>query len=131
LQPRNPSDWLSVARDREMDTMAIVNAGHGPSGAIYMAGYIIECSLKAYLNAQKRRIPQIHEIRELWRRTGLRFADLPLDKTGKVHYFLFDWRVDLRYEVEFRCDYAVDELVATAKWLSGRIQTWARRSGRR
>jgi hypothetical protein len=80
MGPTTPQDWLAVARMRGAD--ADVLCVHCPDsiGSVYLAGYVIECSLKALL--QKKGIPyskrgsEGHNLKSLWRQSGLRLSDL-------------------------------------------------------
>lgn len=55
MTPTTAENWMAVANDRAMDAEAIEEKQPNSVGSVYMAGYAIECSLKALL--QKRGIP--------------------------------------------------------------------------
>ncbi|WP_013320549.1 HEPN domain-containing protein [Gloeothece verrucosa] len=55
MSPNTYQEWLNVALERIADAEAIHKHNPNAIGAVYMAGYAIECSLKALL--QKKAIP--------------------------------------------------------------------------
>ena len=52
MEPSSPEEWVEVAKERSRDAR-ILSDGSRSLGAVYMAGYSVECYLKAYL--QKKR----------------------------------------------------------------------------
>ena len=66
--------------------------------AIYMAGYAVECGLKALLQRRGKRFPRSgaegHHLRGLWEATGLKLDDV----RGYRRLFMDFWTTDLRYE---------------------------------
>ena len=55
MEPSSPEEWVEVAKERSRDAR-ILSDGRRSLGAVYMAGYSVECYLKAYL--QKNGISQ-------------------------------------------------------------------------
>jgi HEPN domain-containing protein len=136
MSPNTADEWIEVANERATDAEAIKKENPTSVGSVYMAGYAIECSLKALL--QSRVIPfpthgkKGHNLKELWEASGFRLSDLQ-DRKGTQAFFIENWSTDLRY---YRClenspGLEVTELVAGAKKLSGWIQKQIRRSRRR
>jgi HEPN domain-containing protein len=102
--------------------------------AVYMAGYAVECYLKAYLQKAGRRFPTHgaagHNLHELWRAAGFRLSDLR-DLQGNRSYFITQWSTDLRYNEALNIDLDADVLVSGARQLAGWIQGQLRRLARR
>lgn len=122
--PNSCEQWLDVASDRATDARAL--ASHCPSrgtAAVYMAGYAIECSLKALLHRLQRRFPTSgaggHDLRSLWQAAGLPLSDLG-DSSGAKTFFIECWSTDLRYErvIEDTTITAADLLVGAAQIVS-------------
>jgi hypothetical protein len=57
LNPSTPMQWIEVGNQRAADAIAIQSKRKNSVGAFYLAGYAIECSLKAYLLARRRPLP--------------------------------------------------------------------------
>jgi hypothetical protein len=97
-----------------------------------MAGYAIECSLKAYLQRSGLALPlhgrEGHNLKGLWERAGFRPSDLS-DAAGEKTFFIERWSTDLRYEVRLDAAVTADGLVNAAAELSRYVQSrlrWAR-----
>ncbi|WP_199247824.1 hypothetical protein [[Phormidium] sp. ETS-05] len=135
MEPTTAEDWSAVAKERGADAEAIAKDRPTSVGSVYMAGYAIECSLKALL--QKHGIPtptfgaQGHNLHELWRASGLKFSDLK-DVAGAQTFFLQYWKTSWRYETSLPLNlgYSANELVAGAKQLNRFIETKISRSRR-
>ncbi len=133
MSPNTPQDWLAVAKERGTDAEAIYKYSSATVGTVYMAGYAIECSLKALL--QKRSIPfparghQGHNLQALWKASGFQLSDLK-DHKGSQTFYLEHWSTDLRYEVSLTGNLGLEvkELLAGAKQLTGWIQNQVKRS---
>jgi hypothetical protein len=133
MSPNTAQDWLAVAKERASDAEAIHKQYPNSVGAIYLAGYAIECTLKALL--QKRGISyptsgrEGHNLQGLWKAARFQFSDLQ-DTQGTQTFFLEKWSTDLRYETALPVNIGleVQELMTGAKHLSGRIRTEIRRS---
>ncbi|GAB4283940.1 MAG: hypothetical protein Fur0025_14290 [Oscillatoriaceae cyanobacterium] len=136
MEPTTADDWSAVAKERGADAEAIAKDRPTSVGSVYMAGYAIECSLKALL--QKRGIPtpsfgrQGHNLHELWRASGLHFSDLK-DEAGNQTFFLQDWDTSLRYYANFSeieditKGISIKKLIEGAKQLNRFIETQIRR----
>lgn len=101
-----------------------------------MAGYAIECSLKAFLQKQNRGFPKYgnegHNLKGLWRASNFRLSDLN-DYNGSKTFFIENWETDLRYQtkLELNSGLTEEELIKGAKELAGWIQQQIRRYQRR
>lgn len=133
MEPTTAEDWMAVASDRAMDAEAIKQKQPNSVGSVYMAGYAIECSLKALLQKKGISTPTFgkkgHNLHELWQASGLHFSDLR-DTEGKQTFFLQDWDTSLRYERNLPKSLGLEipDLLAGAKQLNQWIQTQVRRS---
>jgi HEPN domain-containing protein len=134
MTPDQPEAWLAVANERAADAEALLLKRKTSSGCAYMAGYAIECSLKAYLQGSGTAFPtsggEGHNLRGLWRRSGFQISDLQ-DANGAKAFFLKQWSTDLRYEVALPTHLRAEELLQGAKALNGWLQTRCRRRGGR
>lgn len=133
--PNSIEDWLSVATERGDDARANLDQRPGSVGPVYMAGYAIECSLKALLRAKGKPFPTSrsagHDIQGLWEASGFRLSDLR-DSNGAKAFFIEEWSTDLRYETTPPERLPAQELLMGAGNLTGWIQTHVRRArGRR
>ncbi|NJL82146.1 MAG: HEPN domain-containing protein [Chloroflexaceae bacterium] len=134
MPPTTSEDWLDIANERAADAEAMTRTRGESTGCVYMAGYAIECSLKALLRRKNEPFPTSgrsgHNLRELWE-ASFKLRDL-YDPTGAKSFFIESWNTSLRYELTCCSKLKVGELVDGAKSLSGWIQTQIRRrSGRR
>ena len=133
--PTTAQGWLAVARERGSDAGALRSRTESV-GAPYLAGYAVECALKALLQKRGQAFPrqgrQGHNLRNLWRKTGFRLRDLH-DPEGHRAYFVEEWSTDLRYEVVLPAspDRPTGDLVQAARSLVGWITGQMKRSGRR
>jgi hypothetical protein len=128
-------DWISAANERAADGEALLQGRTASIGSVYLAGYAIECCLKAYLRALKRAVPTRgshgHNLTALWHACGFRKGDIA-DAGGCRTFYVEEWSTDLRYEVSFKNSSATtSELVSAGKQLAGMIQQRIRRSVRR
>lgn len=133
--PTTAQEWLTIANERSADAEVIHKQRPNSIGSVYLAGYAIECSLKALL--QKRGIPfpshgqEGHHLGNLWKASGLKFSDLK-DATGAKTFFLEKdkWNTALRYERFLPNTLGLDiaELMAGGKALNNWIQTQINRS---
>jgi len=137
MSPTSAEDWISVARQRTADADAIYSNKETQNsvGCVYMAGYAIECSLKALLQKKGIKVPtqgrEGHNLRGLWQKANLSFSDIP-DPQGTQTFFLnpSKWSTDLRYESSLPNSDGLEiaDLIKGAKLLSSFIQTQIRRS---
>jgi HEPN domain-containing protein len=134
MSPSTYQEWLRVANERAADASAMLKDRNDSAGPVYMAGYVIECSLKALLQRRGIAFPRAgregHNLRGLWNTARLRLTDIR-DTTGEKAFFIEYWSTDLRYEVQLEIDFTAEELVRAAAKLSGWLQTLVRqRRGR-
>ena len=124
MEPNTPEKWIEVAKERSQDA-GILHSGNRSLGAVYMAGYSIECYLKAYLQkngkSQPPRGKEGHNLRGLWSAAGFRISDLS-DSDGHQTYFIESWDTQLRYQTALGLGLSGDELIKGAQKLTGLIQ---------
>jgi HEPN domain-containing protein len=124
VEPNTPEKWIEVAKERSQDA-GILHSGNRSLGAVYMAGYSIECYLKAYLQkngkSQPPRGKEGHNLRGLWSAAGFRISDLS-DSDGHQTYFIESWDTQLRYQTALGPGLSGDELIKGAQKLTGLIQ---------
>lgn len=135
MNPDQPEAWIAVARERVADAQAVQTINPQSVGSVYLAGYAIECSLKALL--QKRGIPfpksgqEGHNLCNLWSATGFRFGSIR-DADGSQTFFFKNWSTNLRYTTQFPASgHTSEQLIEGAKKLSNFLQTEVRRGKRR
>lgn len=102
--------------------------------AVYMAGYVIECKLKAWLVARGIKFPTAggggHNVIGLWEAAGLKRSDL----SGERRAFLDFWGTHLRYQTsipppphpDFDCLFC--GAIGLAGWIQAKMRS---RGGRR
>jgi len=133
MAPHTPQEWLDTAKERAADADEVCKFRPTSVGSVYLAGYAIECSLKALL--QKKGIPfpssgtQGHNLQALWKALGFQFSDIK-DKEGTQTFFLTDWSTDLRYETSLTTNrgFQVKQLVNGARILNSWIEDKIKRS---
>lgn len=133
MDPATPDQWIAVANERGADAQAMLPQRQDSAGPVYMAGYAVECALKAYLSDQGIARPAGrpgHDLRGLWKSSGFRLADLT-DSQGTKSFYVEDWSTDLRYRIRMDSRRSTPELVAGARVLSGWIQMRLKRHRRR
>jgi len=90
-------NFLEVARERGVDASTLRHEKR-LLAAIYMAGYAVECGLKALLQRMGKRFPRSgsegHHLRGLWEAAGLKLDDV----RGYRRLFMDFWTTNLRYE---------------------------------
>ena len=99
-------DYAGVAKARRGDA-GVLGQADRPLAALYMAGYAVECSLKALMEIQKQAIPRSsrsggHDLRTLWQSSGLRTRDLGEQGARFVAF----WTTSLRYQTATPSDHA-------------------------
>ena len=98
-----------MAQERAADARILYDRGRSVA-AVYLAGYAVECSLKAYLQRIGRGFPTSgqagHDLRELWSVCGFRLAALG-DSQGNRTYFVERWNTGLWYDT---LDTVLDEV---------------------
>ena len=124
MEPSTHEEWVEVAKERSQDARTLSN-GNRPLGAVYMAGYSIECYLKAYLQkngiSQPPRGKEGHNLRGLWAAASFRLSDL-IDGSGNQTYFFNNWDTRLRYQIALESSLSADDLMRGAQQLAGLIQ---------
>src|SRR5712692_6571320 len=89
--------FLEAARERGMDASTLKREKR-LLAAVYMAGYAVECGLKALLQRMGKRFPRSgsegHHLRGLWEAAGLKLDDV----RGYRRLFMDFWTTNLRYE---------------------------------
>jgi len=133
--PNSAEAWVEVARERAADAKAMLAVRADSVGSVYMAGYAIECSLKALLRALNKPFPTSgsagHDLRGLWEASGFRLSDLN-DANGAKTFFIERWSTDLRYDTAMDTQMSTHDLLSGAGDLTGWIQTQVKRAtGRR
>ena len=96
-------------------------------GAVYLAGYVIECRLKTLLHKQGKRFPRSgaegHNLQGLWNSAGLRVQDL----RGHRKLFMDTWSVSIRYEASLPTDIDAYGLLEGARDLASIVSIRIRR----
>jgi len=132
--PNQYQDWLYLAKERASDADAIYKARPTSIGCVYMAGYAIECSLKALLRDRNVGFPKHgnegHNLRGLWEAAKFRLSDLH-DSKGAKTFFIESWDTSLRYQLSLDSSISIAELLDGAKQLTRQIQQQLRRQSRR
>ncbi|HLH69138.1 MAG TPA: HEPN domain-containing protein [Candidatus Dormibacteraeota bacterium] len=116
------SGYLAAANERSTDARRLFDTGRH-CGAIYMAGYAVECRLKALLEGLGRNFPRAgasgHDLYRLWEAAGFRLQDLK----GYRRDFVMTWSTDLRYQPDLPKGANADVLYKGAIELCGYLQT--------
>lgn len=117
----NRNVFQKLTRIRVKEARALLDAGHYP-GAFYLAGYSVECALKACVSKQVKRYDfpdknfineaYTHELEKLVRIAGLardferdRQANRELNANWAV---VKDWKESFRYELDITRQQALD-----------------------
>jgi hypothetical protein len=91
------------------------------SGALYLAGYVVECRLKILLNKMGKPYPTAgrpgHDLKALWDAAGLRRED----QGGFRGAFIEYWSTDLRYSAIVSSIHASEDLLRGAQDLAGYV----------
>ncbi|MGL4501658.1 MAG: HEPN domain-containing protein [Planktothrix sp.] len=134
MQPTTVEDWIEIANNRAADAEAIRKVEETSVGSVYMAGYAIECSLKALLRSQNTPFPKSgregHNLKGLWDSCGFKLSDIK-DPTGAQTFFIDNWNTSLRYQSTCGSHLKVPELLKGSQKLTGWIQTQIRRNNYR
>ena len=129
--PSSASDWMAVARQRGADAKAMLPERAESVGPSYMAGYAIECAVKALLQARGTPRPASgragHNLRALWAAAGFRQSDIK-DSSGHQSFYLDVWTTDMRYQSQPPIG-ADDQAALVAA--AGRIVGWLHAQARR
>lgn len=130
-EPTTVQGWLDVARERGADAGSMLPERASSIGPTYMAGYAVESALKALLQA--RGIPRPrggaagHDLRALWRASGLKLRDIK-DNDGSAAFFVTEWSTALRYEASALANQQGGEGILTA---ANRLVAFLTRQARR
>lgn len=134
MAPNTFEDWIEVSKERQSDAIALLKSRQDSTGPVYMVGYAIETYLKAVIAKNKKVVPKIHEIRELWIKAGFKLSDIK-DKSGEKTFFFEDWTTDLRYETSLSQAHNSNSLVKAAgnilSWVQMRSRELVRSRGKR
>jgi HEPN domain-containing protein len=107
----NRQELQTLAEERLADARALLEAGRW-DGAYYLAGYVVECALKAYVARQTRehdfpvkdaqRKFYIHDLGQLCNNAGLSEAfndEFQRDADFQLNWdFVKDWTEEARYK---------------------------------
>jgi hypothetical protein len=132
MSPTDAQSWIAVANKRGADAQAIYKEHPNSIGSVYMAGYAIECSLKALLQSRGTPFPTHgsdgHNLLSLWKTSRFKLSDLN-DPNGNKAFFIKQWDTKFRYESDIgNLDLDLGDLIKGAMELTGWIQTRVRRS---
>ena len=109
-----------AARARAREAHHLASGGH-MSGALYLAGYVVECKLKILLNKMGKPYPSAgragHDLKGLWDAAGLRRED----QSGFRRAFIEYWSTDLRYSAVVASTHAPEDLLQAAQDLAGYV----------
>lgn len=133
MPPTTYKDWMEIASESSKDAEELANARSNSVAAPYLAGYCVECALKAYLNRFgipfPAHGPEGHNLRRLWREAKFRKSDIK-DSTGAKTYYIESWDTSLRYEKKINSDLNAVDLINGAKQLTSWLFIQIRRSRR-
>jgi HEPN domain-containing protein len=125
--PSKVNGFYEVAHERSVDAHTLRCHGR-PHAAIYMAGYAVECYLKAFLQRKGKKFPtsgrEGHHLRDLWERTGFGLHTIAEHR----RLFIHSWSTDLRYQTPSQTQLDYEALYQGAAGLISYLQTQIRRS---
>lgn len=108
-------EQAALAKARESNSLRA--NGHACC-AVYLAGYVVECNLKALLAKQGKSFPRSgrggHDLTALWNAAGFRARDL----SGHRRQFIDYWSTALRYESVLPGGHDADNLLDGATQLA-------------
>jgi hypothetical protein len=109
-----------AARARAREAHHLASRGY-MSGALYLAGYVVECKLKILLSKMGKPYPTAgragHDLKALWDAAGLRHED----RGGFRRAFIEYWSTDLRYSAVVSSIHAPEDLFRAAQNLAGYV----------
>lgn len=125
MPPTKPRDFLRVAENRLIEARYLFEGKHY-TVAIYLAGYTVECALKALLlaSAPKSRRPSVGDL--LRGNAGHNFdllkghyfrnggADFPPEISKAFVFVNTSWRTRLRYETKVMARGEADQFLRSA-----------------
>jgi hypothetical protein len=91
MDPQTQDEWMQVATLRLEEARIIHETDTGSVGSAYLAGYGIECALKAYAAAEGNKAWG-HDLINLVKLAGLKLSVFKNDD-----WFLSSWSFDWRY----------------------------------
>lgn len=110
--------YEDAARMRATEAKHLADGGH-LCGALYLAGYVIECKLKNLLSRSGKSFPRSgqagHDLLGLWEAAGLRRNDL----AGHKRAFLDYWSTSIRYTSAVNSPHSPADLFSGAIDLAG------------
>ncbi|MFI7274297.1 hypothetical protein [Streptomyces sp. NPDC049879] len=95
-------------------------------GAVYLAGYVVECRLKHLLHLNGIPFPRSgregHNLRGLWQSAGL------TKPYGHASLFIDHWDTELRYKVALPVGVDAEDLLQGGQHLAGWVATRVRQT---
>jgi hypothetical protein len=114
------SVFEDAARARATEANHLASGGH-LCGAVYLAGYVVECKLKILLGKMGKRFPTSgrsgHDLIGLWEAAELRYEDL----RGFKKAFLDYWNTSIRYSAVVSSEHRAEDLLRGAQDLAGYV----------
>jgi hypothetical protein len=135
MQPSTARDFLNVARQRLDAAVQIMDVLHLSVEAQYIAGYCVECALKALILDKTESIERSTVLHALTHGEKYHRAEILLERLREREVVLtpalakrmrrFDWTTSLRYEAGRRDTGETYGLLRTAgeiyNWVEGQI----------
>lgn len=122
------SNFHDVAALRAAEVHVLTSAKQ-TLGAVYLAGYVVECRLKHYLQLRGIRFPRSgsegHNLRALWAT-----AEFPRP-AGHGGLFIDHWGTELRYTIVLPTGVNSEDLLKGGRDLAGWVSTRIRQVGSR
>lgn len=113
-------EYEEAANARQKEASCLAANGHR-TGAVYLAGYVIECRLKHFLQLANRPFPKSgqegHHLRGLWNAAGFLADDL----TGHKRAFMDMWSTDIRYSGRLISEHRPEDLLRAAQELAAYV----------
>lgn len=132
-RPTKCEEWCDIAIERGKDATIMLN-NQREIAAVYMAGYVIEFYLKAYLTSRKVAFSTSgqggHDLLVLWNKSELTYKNIS-DKGEAFNFFIRRWSTGMRYCRNDSCPVNAQELVEGSKILAGIIAKAIKRSRKR
>lgn len=114
------SVFEDAARARASEANYLAGGGY-LCGAVYLAGYVVECKLKILLSKLGKPFPTSgargHDLRGLWDTAGLRHEDMK----GFRRAFLDHWSTNMRYTSIIESEHSPHDLLRGAQELAGYV----------
>ncbi|HIJ85697.1 MAG: hypothetical protein HW380_3077 [Magnetococcales bacterium] len=133
-RPANKEAWLEVAMARSRDANTLKDSPSCTTAAVYMAGYSVEASLKAYCVHQDIRKTWSgasgHDLKSIWKESKLKLSDVS-DTGGTSTFYLQEWSTDLRYCSKYNFPNSTADLIKGSNRLISFINQCIKRTRRR